>query len=130
MDDIFGEKVINPEYNADMLAATVALHEGFTYQPDESIFWKQSKGNEDSFLYVTTKHITGAYIDSIRDMMADNEYLIIACRSYDRGIEKTYSNITIKKIPQMLLSKCEFGKENCNLNIIRPFVYDEEDCDE
>lgn len=130
VDDIFGEKVINSEYNADMLAATVALHEGFTYQPDESIFWKQSKGNEDSFLYVTTKHITGAYIDSIRDMMADNEYLIIACRSYDREIEKTYSNITIKKIPQMLLSKCEFGKENYNLNIIRPFVYDEEDCDE
>jgi len=138
VDDMFGEKVINPEYNADMLAATVALHEGFTYQPDESLFWKQSRGNEDSFLYVTTKHITGAYIDSIRDTMTDNEYLIIACRSYDRGIEKTYKNITIKKIPQMLLSKCEFGKENYNLNIIHPLMYDEEenppqgkeDCDE
>ncbi|MCM1125682.1 MAG: site-specific DNA-methyltransferase [Lachnospiraceae bacterium] len=130
VEDMFGEKIINPEYNADMLAATVALHEGFTYQPDESLFWKQSKGNEDSFLYVTTKHITGAYIDSIRDTMADNEYLIIACRSYDRGIEKIYKNITIKKIPQMLLPKCEFGKENYNLNIIHPLVYDEEDCDE
>lgn len=130
VDDMFGEKVINPEYNADMLAATVALHEGFTYQPDESIFWKQSKGNEDSFLYVTTKHITGAYIDSIRDMMTDSEYLIIACRSYDRGIEKSYRNITVKKIPQMLLSKCEFGRENYNLNIIHPLEYDEEDCDE
>lgn len=86
---MFGEKIINPEYNADMLAATVALHEGFIYQPDDSLFWKQSKGNEDSFLYVTTK----------------------------------------KKIPQMLLSKCEFGKENYNLNIIHPLVYDEEDCD-
>ncbi len=130
VEDMFGEKIINPEYNADMLAATVALHEGFTYQPDDSLFWKQSKGNEDSFLYVTTKHITGAYIDSIRDTMMDHEYLIIACRSYDRGIEKTYKNITIKKIPQMLLSKCEFGRENYNLNIIHPFVYDEEDCDE
>ena len=130
VNDIFGEKVINPEYNADMLAATVALHEGFTYQPDESIFWKQSRGNEDSFLYVTTKHITGAYIDSIRDMMADNEYLIIACRSYDRGIEKAYKNIAVKKIPQMLLSKCEFGRDNYDLNIIHPLEYDEEDCDE
>lgn len=130
VEDMFGEKIINPEYNADMLAATVALHEGFTYQPDDSLFWKQSKGNEDSFLYVTTKHITGQYIDSIRDTMTDHEYLIIACRSYDRGIEKTYKNITIKKIPQMLLSKCEFGKENYDLNIIHPLVYDEEDCDE
>lgn len=130
VNDIFGEKVINPKYNADMLAATVALHEGFTYQPDESIFWKQSKGNEDSFLYVTTKHITGAYIDSIRDMMADNEYLIIACRSYDRGIEKAYKNIAVKKIPHMLLSKYEFGRDNYDLNIIHPLEYDEEDCDE
>ena len=77
VNDIFGEKVINPKYNADMLAATVALHEGFTYQPDESIFWKQSKGNEDSFLYVTTKHITGAYIDSIRDMMAEDRKSVV-----------------------------------------------------
>ena len=130
VEDMFEEKVINPTYNADMLAATVALHEGFTYQPDEELFWKQSKGNEDSFLYVTTKHITGAYIDAIRDMMEDHEYLIIACRSYDKGIEKAYKNITVKKIPQMLFTKCEFGKDNYNLNIICPVEYDEEDCDE
>lgn len=74
--------------------------------------------------------VIGAYIDSIRDMMADNEYLIIACRSYDRGIEKAYKNIAVKKIPQMLLSKCEFGRDNYDLNIIHPLEYDEEDCDE
>ena len=28
------------------------------------------------------------------------------------------NNITIKKIPQMLLGKCEFGKEDYSLNII------------
>ena len=36
-----------------------------------------------------------------------------------------------KKIPQMLLDRCEFGKTDYNLNIVRPPVYeDEEDCDE
>ena len=29
-----------------MLAAAVALHEGFHYQPDGELFWKQSVGNE------------------------------------------------------------------------------------
>lgn len=29
----FGEAIINPDYSADALAAAIALHEGFTYQP-------------------------------------------------------------------------------------------------
>lgn len=129
--DPFGEYVINDEYDASMLAAAVALHEGFTYQPNEDLFWKQSIGNENSYLFVTTRHLNSTYLDSIKDTMEDNEYLIIACRSFDSGLDSAYSNITIKKIPQMLLGRCEFGKTDYNLNIIHPPVYeDEEDCDE
>lgn len=125
--DAFGEAVINPEYDADMLAAAVALHEGFTYQPDSSLFWKQSVGNEKSYLFVTTRHMTAAFLDSIRDSMEDDEYLVIACRSFERGLDKSYKHITVKKIPQMLLSRCEFGRENYNLNIVHPPVYDDEE---
>lgn len=129
--DPFGEYVINGEYDADRLAASVALHEDFTYQPSEGLFWKQSVGNENSYLFVTTRHLNSAYLDSIKDTMEEGEYLVIACRSYDSGLEKVSPNITIKKIPQMLLSRCEFGKTDYNLNIVHPPVYeDEEDCDE
>lgn len=132
--DPFDEYVINDEYDADMLAAAVALHEGFRYQPDSSLFWKQSVGSENSYLFVTTRHLNSTYLDSIKNTMEDGEYLIIACRSFDSGLDKAYSNITIKKIPQMLLSRCEFGKADYNLNIVHPPVYDdewdEEDCDE
>lgn len=124
--DAFGEYVINKDYDADKLAAAVALHEGFKYQPSEKLFWKQSVGNENSYLFVTTNHLSGKYLDSIASTMDDDEYLIIACRSFDEGLEKAYKNITIKKIPQMLLSKCEFGKENYNLNIVHPPVYEDE----
>ena len=130
-EDAFGEAVINPEYDADMLAAAVALHEGFTYRPDSSLFWKQSVGNENSYLFVTTRHMTAAFLDSIKDSMEEDEYLVIACRSFDGGLDKAYEHIAIKKIPQMLLSRCEFGRENYNLNIVHPPVYDdEEDYDE
>ena len=125
--DDFGEYIINKEYDADMLASAVALHEGFSYEPDNTIFWKQSKGNENSYLFVTTRHLTSSYIDSIESTMEDGEYLIIACKSFESGIDKLYSNITIKKIPQMLLSRCEFDKENYNLNIINPPIYDYEE---
>lgn len=132
--DPFDEYVINDEYDADMLAAAVALHEGFSYQPDGNLFWKQSVGNESSYLFVTTRHLTSTFLDSIKDTMDDGEYLVIACRSFDSGLEKAYGNITIKKIPQMLLERCEFDKDNYNLNIVHPPVYDdetgEEDCDE
>ncbi|MBU0653416.1 MAG: site-specific DNA-methyltransferase, partial [Proteobacteria bacterium] len=32
--------VISKEYNAAMLAATMAKHEGFVYNPDETLYWK------------------------------------------------------------------------------------------
>ena len=124
--DPFDEYVINEAYDADMLAAAVALHEGFHYQPDSSLFWKQSVGNENSYLLVTTRHLNSTYLDSIKDTMEEGEYLIIACRSFDSGLDKAYGNITVKKIPQMLLDRCEFGKTDYNLNIVHPPVYDDE----
>lgn len=126
--DPFDEYVINEDYDANMLAAAVALHEGFHYQPDGDLFWKQSVGNENSYLFVTTRHLNSPYLDSIKDTMEEGEYLIIACRSFDSGLDKAYDNITVKKIPQMLLERCEFGKADYNLNIVHPPVYD--DCDE
>ena len=126
--DPFDEYVINEDYDANMLAAAVALHEGFHYQPDGDLFWKQSVGNENSYLFVTTRHLNSPYLDSIKDTMEEDEYLIIACRSFDSGLDKAYDNITVKKIPQMLLERCEFGKADYNLNIVHPSVYD--DCDE
>lgn len=125
--DVFGEYVINEEYDVDMLAAAVALHEGFQYQPDEKLFWKQSVGNENSYLFVTTRHLNSTYLDSIKDTMQEDEYLIIACKSFDSGIDKAYDNIVIKKIPQMLLNRCEFGKDDYALNIIHPPIYEDEE---
>ena len=127
--DRFGEPIINKEYDADMLAAAVALHEGYTYQPDEDLFWKQAHGTENSYLFVTTRHLTDSYVNSIMDTMKENEFLIIACKSYDDKLEHISKKIIIKKIPQMLLSKCEFDKKDYNLNIVNPPVYEDEEAE-
>ena len=128
--DAFGEAVINPAYGADALAAAVALHEGFAYRPDADTFWKQAAGNENSYLFTTTRHLTAEYLDAIKSSMEAGEYLVIACRSYDGGLEKAYTNIAVKKIPQMLLDRCEFGRDDYSLNIIHPPVYEEEVVDD
>ena len=117
VEDKFGNPIINKEYNADMLAAAMALHEGSTYAPDDNYYWKQGR-NENAYIFTTTAHITAEYLSSIESEMQDGEYLIIACRSYDSGADKLFKNIKVKKIPQVLLDRCEFGKDNYNLNII------------
>lgn len=131
-EDAFGEAVINPDYDVDQLAAAVALHEGFTYRPNANLFWKQAVGNENSYLFTTTRHLTAAYLDTIKGSMEEGEYLVIACRSFDKGLDKVYENIAVKKIPQMLLDRCEFGKTDYNLNIVHPPAYEDEEvnCDE
>ena len=126
VEDKFGNPVINKEYNADMLAAAMALHEGFVYSPDENFYWKQGK-NENAYIYTTTVHLTESTLDAIASEMKEDEYLVIACKSYDAGIERAYKNIKIKKIPQFLLGRCEFGKDNYNLNIVDVPVCEEED---
>lgn len=129
-EDAFGEPIINKEYNPEMLASAVALHEGFNYAPSKEIFWKQSRGNENSYLFVTTQYVTKSYIENIAASMQDNEYLIIACKSFDKDCNNSFKNIKVKKIPQMLLNKCEFNKDDYNLNIIHPPIYNyEEDGD-
>ena len=124
--DKFGEMVINKEYSPEMLANAVALHEGYNFNPNKEIFWKQSKSTENSYLFVTTKYVDINFLNSIKNDMEDEEYLVIACKNYDKVLEKKYSNIEIKKIPEMLLEKCEFNVENYNLNIINTPIYEEE----
>ncbi|CAM3134953.1 site-specific DNA-methyltransferase [Streptobacillus ratti] len=125
--DFFDEEIINPDYNPEMLSAAVALHEGYHYKPSSEIFWKQSYGSENSYLFVTTNHIDSAYVSKIKETMEEKEFLLIACQSFEERATHLFKNIKIKKIPNTLLENCEFGKENYNLNIICPPQYEEEE---
>lgn len=125
--DNFGQAIINPEYNADMLAAAVAKHEGYKYNPSTELFWKQATNDNKSYLFVTTKHVTREYLSSIKEEMLEDEFLVIVCKSFDSNANHEFKNIEIKKIPQSLLNNCEYDIDNYNLNIISPPVYEEEE---
>ncbi|MCR4290060.1 MAG: site-specific DNA-methyltransferase [Candidatus Scalindua sp.] len=125
-EDKYGNWVIDERYNADMLAAAMAKHEGFKYNPDEQIYWKQGRSTEKDFIFTTTKFVTLEYIDKIHEQMSEGsasggkpgESLLLCCKSFSKACENRYTNITIKKIPKMLLGSCEFGKDDYSLNII------------
>lgn len=116
--DKFDNWIISKEYNADMLAAAMAKQEGFRYNPHESIYWKQGQSSESDFIYTTTQFLTVESLDQIKDEMQPDETLLICCKSYQKECKNKYPGILIKKIPQMLLGRCEFGKDDYSLNII------------
>lgn len=130
LQDDFGQEIINPEYNAEMLASAVALHEGYTYEPDKNCYFKQAHSENNAYLYVTTRHIDKSAVNSILTQLQDNEYLIIVCKSFDSNAAEDAKNITLKKIPQSLLDNCEFGKDDYKLNIVNPPVYEEEETED
>lgn len=116
--DKFGNWVISQEYNADMLAAAMAKQEGFKYQPHENNYWKQGQSSEHDYIFTTTQFVTVETLDSIKDEMLPGETLLICCKSFQKECIGKFNNITIKKIPLILLGRCEFGKEDYSLNII------------
>ena len=129
--DKFGNWVISQEYNADMLAAAMAKQEGFKYQPHESSYWKQGQSSEQDFIFTTTQFLTVEALDSIKDEMQPGETLMICCKSFQKECKGKFTNITIKKIPQMLLGRCEYGKEDYSLNIINlPVEREDEEADD
>lgn len=116
--DKFGNWIISEEYNADMLAAAMAKQEGFIYKPSNTQYWKQGQSSEQDFIFTTTQFLTVEALDRIHDDMQPGESLLICCKSFHKGCGSKYANITVKKIPQLLLNRCEFGKEDYSLNII------------
>lgn len=125
--DKYGNLVINKDYNADMLAAAMAKHQGFTFSPDPEMYWKQGHSSEHDFIFTTTQLITAEMLETIHDQLGKDESLLICCTKFQPECRNKYSNITIKKIPKVLLDTCEFDHDDYSLNIVSvPDIDDEE----
>lgn len=115
--DEFDNWIIEPRYDAEMLAEAMAKHEGYKFSPDENNVYKQGFSTEKDFIFTTTQFLQRELLTQIHNKLETGESLLICATHFEEGIGNTYPNITIKKIPQMLLNRCEFGKLEYNLNI-------------
>jgi adenine-specific DNA-methyltransferase len=114
--DKWGNWVINKEYNAEMLAEAVCKLEGFTYDPSDTIYWMHGKSTENDFIYITTAHLTHEQLALLSDEVGNNRTLLVMCTAF-RSRAGGFPNLTIKKIPNTVLTKCEWGHDDYSLQI-------------
>lgn len=114
--DAWDNWVISKEYDAAKVAQAVCKLMGFVYQPDETHYWMQGRSSETDFIYVTTQSLTHEQIAAIAEEVGDQRTLLVCCKAF-RATADAFPNLTIRKIPQTVLRKCEWGKDDYSLNV-------------
>jgi adenine-specific DNA-methyltransferase len=113
--DRWGNWVINKTYNAPMLAEALCKLEGFTYSPSDSVYWRHGYSTERDFIYVTTANLTHEQLQQLSDEVGPERSLLVLCTAF-RG-RGDYPNLTVKKIPKQVLSRCEWGHDDYSLRV-------------
>lgn len=114
--DKWGNWVINKEYNAAMLAEALCKLEGFTYAPSDTIYWQHGHSTERDFVYVTTAHLTHDQLQQLSDEVGQERTLLVLCTAF-RARADQFPNLTVKKIPKAVLSRCEYGHDDYSLQV-------------
>lgn len=130
VNDKWGNQIINPDYNPEMLAEALAKLEGFTYMPSENLWWQHGYSSENDFIYVTTQSLSAEQLQVLSDEVGAGRSLLICCFAW-RGITadqaaERFPNLSLKKIPKMILKRCEWGHDDYSLNVANLPMAEEE----
>lgn len=115
--DHWGNWVINKEeYNAEMLSEAMCKHMGFTYAPSQTQFWNHGFSTETDFIYITTGALAYEQLKRISEEVGVERTLLICCKAFmTEGAE--FDNLTLKKIPQAILNKCEWDHDDYSFSL-------------
>ncbi len=113
--DKWGNWVINQNYNPAMLTEALCKLEGFTYAPSDAVYWQHGHSTERDFIYVTTATLNHEQLRQLSDEVGPDCSLLVLCPAF-RG-RGEYPNLTVKKIPKQVLSRCEWGHDDYSLRV-------------
>jgi adenine-specific DNA-methyltransferase len=101
-----------------MLAEAVCKLMGFTYAPSQEPeeYWRHGHSTETDFIYVTTQSLTHDALKKLSEEVGPKRTLLVCCKVWT-GNESAVPNLTVKKIPQAVLKKCEWGRDDYSLQI-------------
>lgn len=115
--DTFGNWIINKKYNPTMLAEAVCKLEGFNYAPSETEYWNHGHSTESDFVFVTTQTLTREHLTRLSEDIGKKRTLLVVCCAFRCRNVADFPNLTVKKIPKAVLTKCEWGKDDYSLEI-------------
>ena len=113
-EDKWGRLVINKQYTPAMLAEALCKIEGFTYAPSDTFYWQHGYSTERDFIYVTTQNLSQEQLSKLADEVGQERTLLVLCSAFRSKVD-IFPNLTIKKIPQQILSRCEWGHDDYSL---------------
>ena len=113
-----GNEIINPEYNAEMLAEACCKLKGFAFEPSTSreLWWQQGRSSERDFLFVTTRYMDYASLQDLSEEVGPERTLLVLVKAYDREGE-VFDNLTLEKIPESVLHLAEWDKDDYSLKV-------------
>lgn len=114
--DKWGNWIVSRNHNPEMLAEAMCKLEGFRYAPDPEVFWIHGQSTESDLIYVTTQNLSHEQLQFISDQVGDERTLLICCSAF-RAKPDAFANLTLKKIPQAVLHRCEWGRDDYSLNV-------------
>jgi adenine-specific DNA-methyltransferase len=119
--DRWGNWVINREYNPAMLTEALCKLEGFSHAPSETVWWQHGHSTERDFIYITTQNLSAEQLQALFEDVGEERSLLVICSAW-RGVDaveagKRWPNLTLKKIPKVVLSRCEWGHDDYSLNV-------------
>lgn len=121
--------VISSAYNAEMLAEAMCKHLGFDYQPTPEHWWMMGRSTERDYLCVTTDSLQQEDFEHLSQEVGSERSLLICCKAFMANLNG-YRNLTVKKIPQAILDRCEWGKDDYSLQIAALPETPEDEADE
>lgn len=71
------------------------------------MYWQHGHSTERDFIYVTTANLSHEQLQQLSDEVGPERSLLVLCTAF-RG-RGEYPNLTVKKIPKQVLSRCEWG---------------------
>jgi len=113
-----GLEIISDKYCPTMLAAAVAKLCGYQFAPRKDNPYIHGVNGTGGYIFVTTEFVTPLFLDDIAKKFHDGQKLTICASAFQPGIGAGRNDISLRKIPQSVLAKCEYGAKHYNLNVV------------
>ena len=102
---------ISTDYDGPLLAQALCKLEGYRFEPSETDWWIHGRSSETDFLHVTTQTLSYAQLAELSELVGEARTLLVLCGAW-RGDAASFPNLTVRKIPDHVLKRCDWGRDS------------------